>query len=105
MPTAEKIQEWKQRVDESKGQLTFLPEKLLAKAKKVEDLRKAFNEKVRVMSKDEIELRVLQENLLLDIRHELDTVDPENWTKNIAILEEAVKDDVYLVHLVEPQRR
>jgi NACalpha-BTF3-like transcription factor len=105
MPTTEQIEDWKKRVDESQGTLCFLPEALKAKAQAVEDKRDAFNQKAKEMSKDEIELRVEQENVLLEIRRALEETDKEIWIKDIAVLQEALKDGVYIVHTVVPQRR
>jgi len=57
------------------------------------------------MSKEEIELRVKQENMLLEIRRELEKTDKDIWLKNIALLPQALEDEVYVVHTVMPQAR
>jgi len=105
MPTVEQVQDWKKRVDESQGTLTFLPERLKESVTDVEAVRTAFNDKAKAMSREEIELRVKQENMLLEIRRELSATDPDIWLKDIAVLPDALKDGVYVVHTVMPRPR
>lgn len=105
MPTTEQIEDWKKRVDESSGNLRFVSEQFKERAKALEAKRVAYNEKIKEMSKLEIEMRVEQDNLILDIRKEIAEQDDSVWLKDIALVGEAAKDDIYVVHLVQPQPR
>jgi hypothetical protein len=105
MPTAEQITDWKKRVDESNGSLRFVSEAFKERAKALEAKRVAYNEKVKEMAKLEIEMRVEQDNLLIDMRREIEKEDADVWIKDIALVGEAAKEDIYIVHLVQPQPR
>jgi DNA anti-recombination protein RmuC len=105
MSTTEQVQDWKKRVDESQGTLAYLPEEFKEAADKLEAGRVAFNEQIKAMAEAEIKLRVEQENLILSIRQELSKSQPDIWVKDVALVGEALKDGLHIIHIVEQKPR
>ena len=105
MPTIEQVQDWKKRIDESNGTLAYLPEQFKEAADKLEAGHLAFNDQVKKMAESEIKLRVEQENLMLSVRQDLSKSEPDIWVKDVALVGEALKDGLHVVHVVEQKPR
>lgn len=93
---------WQRTIDESGGQLTWMPEELLKKWEAIEEERKNFNEKANELSKKEIVLKAKQVEFFLEMRYKLEEKDPEIWSKDVNMLSEALSDGCHIVHTVRP---
>lgn len=106
MATKEKALEWKKRVDESKGAAFYVPDALMEESKKLEEMRKVFNQKCQDLAEDEVRLRVAQENLLLKIREaRFKGGDKDAFVKNIGYITDALEDGLHIVHMTKPNKQ
>lgn len=96
------LKEWQKYVDNSKGTAVFVPTELESAGQDVEKKRKAFNKELtEVVAKKEIELNIETQNLFFKIRQALaEKGQPEIWGKEIGWNEDALKDGVLIVHIL-----
>lgn len=92
--------DWKKIVEESKGRLVFLPEKLIPVVKEWNESRHALKRAVDELSEIEVRTRVMLENMVLKIReYYAEAGDKEIWPANIGMETNALKEGIYVVSI------
>lgn len=95
--------DWKKIVADSNGKSHFLPEKIQEDAVKWGDTRKDFDKKVAALAQQEIEISVMLQNMMLQIRQYLAANGHEDiWTKDIGFDEVALREGVFIINITDP---
>lgn len=106
MPTKETAQKWTKEIEKSEGKLRFVPEKHKQELEIVAEMEKNFQDEIRKIAKLEIDMRIRQENLLYAIRQDLyEKGEDDIWTKDIGLVKEAIRDGVFVYHVVNSGQR
>jgi len=99
-------QEWLDLIDKSEGQMVLLPESLNEKAETFRKIREEFLMMVRKMAKMEIEQSVLVNEIVYEMRKDLEAKGHADvWTKDIGFNTDALESGGFVMNVNEPQRR
>ena len=94
--------DWNKIVADSNGTASFLSEKFLKTAEKWVELRKDYNDFVLVMAKKELTLNMMLNNLLFDVRKDLETRGREDiYLKDLGFNSDALDDGKFIINLYE----
>ena len=102
----EEKRDWKKIVEQSKGQLVFLPEKFLPEVKDWNETREKLRALITEMSQLELKTRVKLDTVSLAIREFLaENGRKDVWTADVGLESNALKDGEYIISIKEPQQR
>lgn len=94
--------DWKKRVEESGGQSSFVPEALKADVEKWHESRMAFQKKVNDLAKEEVNLNVMFQNLILKIREYFaENGHNDIWTADVGFDTNALRDGEFVINITE----
>ena len=106
MPSKEEVKKWAEYVEKSEGNSILLPDLFKEQATQIEKLRAEFNEVVKALSKKEITLAKLQQDMFFDLRSYLEEQgDKAIWQKDVGFETGALNEGVYVVNVSLPQPR
>lgn len=91
--------DWKKIVNESEGQMYFVPEKFMEKVKEYSEKRKVFNDQLEAAAKNEIELGVLMNEIIFGIRKHLESAGQKIWQKDVNFNATALQDGEFIVNI------
>jgi len=92
--------DWNKIVESSKGELIFLPEESIDKAKEIEKQRVELNKKIIKINKLEIEMSMETQNMFFELRKNLEKNGIEDiWGKDIGFEGNALKDGKFVICL------
>ena len=98
--------DWKKIVEESNGRSVFVPEKFLEQVKAWSEKRNEFTKRVNEISRGEIEISVMFQTLVLEIRkYFADNGREDIWTADVGIETNALKDGQFIININEPPQR
>ena len=102
----EEKRDWNKIVAESKGQLVFVPEQFIEKAKEWETIRQELLKMVNLTSRKELEATTKLNNLSYEIRKFLaeNGKGDEVWTKDIGFEAGALKDGQFIISITEGKK-
>ena len=100
--TAPVKRSWEDIVKNSNGTAMFVPEVLLGSVKQWQEKKKAFEDSLNAMGKQELEVSNLFQNLMMEIRKYAETAGHEDiWTMDIGFNGNAMKDGKYIINISE----
>lgn len=95
--------DWKDIVKKSEGSMFFAPEKFLEKIKEWHTRRSEFNKRINEIAKGEVEISVMLQNIMLDLRTYLsENGQNEIWSKDLGFESTALKDGEFILSISEP---
>ncbi len=99
--TANEKRDWKQIVADSKGTRALVPGKFAQACDKLAKDRVVLDELLAKAAKADIKLQVFMNNLMLEIRDQLEKDGVDTWTKSIGFDTDAMKEGVFIVNIQE----
>ena len=98
--------DWKKIVSESGGTRIFLPDELKKEADAIEEDRIKLKKESSKVAKLDLEFGMRLQNLFLSVRQHLakNGMD-DNWSKDIGYEADALKENVFIININEPQQR
>jgi hypothetical protein len=103
---SEEKRDWKKIVEQSEGQLVFLPEQFLPAVKDWNETREKLRILITEMSQLELKTRNKLDTVSLAIREFLaENGRKDIWTADVGLESNALKEGVYIISIKEPQQR
>lgn len=91
---------WEEIVKASNGQLMFIPESLLETVKKWQENKKAFEDSLNAVGKQELEVSNMFQNLMFAVRKYAESTGyPDIWTKDIGFEGNALKEGKFIINI------
>lgn len=97
--------DWVKKVKESNGTSFFVPDSFKGQWEKIEEMRKDFNTYAQNMAKKEITLNMAVQSFYFELRKHFDNEGVEVWVKEIGLDHMALKDDQFVVNLMNKEGR
>lgn len=99
----EEKRDWKKIVNDSKGSRIFLPDQFKERAEEWSKKRMELLEYLRAAAEKELRTNMLSQNILFNFREYLDKNGfKDNWSKEIGWDVEALKEDIFIINLIDP---
>ena len=96
--------DWNEIVAASGGKSVFAPDSLIGRIKEWKDKRSEFTKRVNEIAKDEVEMKVMFEQLILDIRKHFAEAREDIWTADVGIEMNALKEGQFIINISEGQK-
>ncbi len=98
--------DWKKVVEESKGQSIFVPDRFLDAVKKWNDARLELNQVINSLAARENDVSHIFRNTMYDMqKYFAENGKPDIWTKDIGFDTNALAEGVFILNIVEGQKR
>lgn len=91
--------DWKNIVKESDGGMQFVPEKFMAKVKEWQKKRATFDEQLEVAARNEIELGVLMNEIILGVRNHFSDAGLKIWQKDVGLNQNALHEGEFIINI------
>jgi hypothetical protein len=97
--------DWKKIVADSNGKRIFMPDQFMERAKELKTKLKELNDAIEIMAEKELVYQNSTQTLFFDLREYLAKEKNPVWLKELGFDTEALKENIYIVNILEPTRK